>query len=391
MKFKSGHVKYRIVLSICIFGVIITTAAIYISTAIERTNIRLSLSQHLDTIINERTSHIETYLDGIKGYAKDTAADQRIADCLMPDTSTASACTPDELSVYLLKNKFPLINNLVEVYILDAAGIEKASSFLNTKLGNDLSNSREYLDAKQIPYISDIYISSASGEPMINAAAPIFKNAKFAGVLVSRFRTTAIDSIVNNPESLGQTGEAYLVNRDGNRLTPSRFSNQNVLEKINNQNVTNCTTDIKKYGQGANDIAEHTELQTRFINTDGNMIIGDHGYVTSRKWCFLVEMTEKEVTKPIDSLNWINIVVGIITISAITGFAFWISNRVSRTIKELLHIAHEIEGGRHEPTQDAYPNNEVGQMVATLDRIGKKLNDKKDGKNNTETPTPWTP
>lgn len=390
MNFRASHVRYRIIIPICIFGALITAAAIYISSSVERTNLRLSLAQHLDTVISERTSHIETYVSAIRGYTKDSAADQTIANCLTATGETSAGCTSENLSVYLLKNKFPLISNLVEVYVLDASGMEKASSFLNTKLGTDLSKSEEFVNAQQLPYVSDVYLSATSDEPMINVAAPIMSNAKFVGVFVSRFKTTAIDTIVNNPESLGQTGNAYLVDSTGSRLTPSRFSNQNVLDKINNDNVATCIGDINKYGQGVGDIAEHTEQVSRFRNADNVVVIGDHGYVASQKWCFLVEMTENEVLEPVDALNWINIVVGLATMAIITIFAFWLSGRVSRTLKELLHIAHEIEGGRYDPTQDTYPNNEVGQMVATLDRIGKKLNDKRGGNGKSETPTPWS-
>ncbi|MFA6552923.1 MAG: cache and HAMP domain-containing protein [Patescibacteria group bacterium] len=358
-----------------------------------RADIKISQSEHLGTIINERSEHIETYLDEIKSFTKLTASDEFISGCLSENGHATSPCVKNELSMYLLKNKFPLIDNLIEIYLLDSKGTLIASSFLNTALGGDLSKSQEFLNGRSIPYISAAYLNSSNAnEADINVAVPVINNTKIVGVAVSRFRFNKISDIVTDPTALGNTGESYLINKDGQRLTAGRFSNQALLERISNPNTLTCLADIKKYGGDSDAVESHNEEQARYKSPSGDVIIGGHGYVKSQQWCFLVEMMENEVTEPVDNLGWVYALTGLGVMGAVTGFAFFLSGRISRTMKELLRMAQHIESGNYESSSDTLPNNEVGQMASVLEQIDKKLKAAKAPKKHDDTPTatPWS-
>ncbi len=393
MKIRTGHLTFRIVLPICIFAAIITSAAIYISMGALRADIKISQSEQLGTIIDERSEHIETYLDEITAFTKITASDEFISGCLSENGHAANTCNSNELSIYLLKNKFPLIDNLIEIYLLDSKGTLIASSFLNTQLGVDQSKSEEFLNGRSIPYISEPYLNSSnSNETDINVSAPITNNTKIVGVAVSRFRFNKISDIVTNPNGLGDSGESYLINKDGQRLTAGRFTSQSLFERVSNPNTMTCLADLKKYGESTEGVESHNEEQARFKNSSGNIIIGGHGYVKSQRWCYLVEMMENEVTKPVDDLGWVYTLTGVGVMLAVTGFAFWISKRITRTLKELLRMAQHIEAGNYEPSSETLPNNEVGQMASVLEQIDKKLKTAKSPKKRDDTPTatPWS-
>ncbi|MFH1207814.1 MAG: cache and HAMP domain-containing protein [Patescibacteria group bacterium] len=358
-----------------------------------RADIKISQSKQLGVIINERSEHIETYLSEIKNFTKLTASDEYISGCLSENGHAANPCSNNELSIYLLKNKFSLIDNLIEIYILDSNGTLIASSFLNTSLGGDLSKSEEFLNGRSLPYIPGAYLNSTNASEVdINVAVPITNNTKVIGVAVSRFRLNKISDIVTDSRALGETGESYLINKEGQRLTTGRFTNQALFERVSNPNTTNCSADLKKYSTGTNDVESHDEKLTRFKNSNNNIIIGGYGYVESQQWCFLVEMMEDEVTKPVDDLGWVYVFTGLGVMGAVTGFAFWMSSRITRTMKELLLMAQHIEAGHYEPTTETLPNNEVGQMASVLEQIDKKLKTAKSPKKHEDSPTatPWS-
>lgn len=74
--------------------------------------------------------------------------------------------------------------------------------------------------------VGHIHTSKYTGNPVISVAAPILANGKFSGVVVVNFDAEEeLYEITTDKTGMGETGEIYLVNKDGYIIAPSRFAN----------------------------------------------------------------------------------------------------------------------------------------------------------------------
>ena len=85
---------------------------------------------------------------------------------------------------------------------------------------------RTYLDeaVKGHEYISDVIVGKVTHQPTILFSAPILNNNKqFEGVIYGTVTLRTIDQFMEQFQS-GDSGESYLIDRNGYLITESRFA-----------------------------------------------------------------------------------------------------------------------------------------------------------------------
>ena len=91
---------------------------------------------------------------------------------------------------------------------------------------------RTYLEeaVKGHEYISDVLMGKVTNQPTILFSAPVLNNNKqFEGVIYGTVTLKTIDQFMEQFQS-GDSGESYLIDRNGYLITESRFAGR--LEKI---------------------------------------------------------------------------------------------------------------------------------------------------------------
>jgi len=74
-------------------------------------------------------------------------------------------------------------------------------------------------------YISDVVIGRNGGQPIINFSSPIYDyNGNFQGLILGSIKTVTLEKLLRE-NWIGQTGEIFLVNREGIMLTDPRYLN----------------------------------------------------------------------------------------------------------------------------------------------------------------------
>lgn len=95
-------------------------------------------------------------------------------------------------------------------------------------------------EGKKGVYVKDMYQSKTTGKIGFAVSAPLFKRTtkELMGVVVNRYELTGLNAITTNREGIGETGEVYIVNKDGYMITESRFLKDVVLkEKVDTEPV----------------------------------------------------------------------------------------------------------------------------------------------------------
>ena len=114
--------------------------------------------------------------------------------------------------------------------VLNKEGTVIASNYEDT--GIDKSTHEIFLKGKEGTFISDLHLSSFTHKYVLSISAPILLNNQFAGVLVINFDVDKeLFKITTDCAGLGESGEIYLVNKDGYMISPSRFIDEVVLKR----------------------------------------------------------------------------------------------------------------------------------------------------------------
>ena len=178
---------------------------------------------------------------------------------------------------------------------------------------------------------------SGSGKKII-IVSPVFsddskKGDEPTGVIISRTRTTTLDSILLNRSGLGETGEVYIVNNQYLMLSESRFFKDAVFQqKVDTLAVEKC------FNQGL-------EHQGFYDDYRGILIYGSSYCAEDFGIVLLVEIDKTEVEEPIEVLQWRIFQTGIVITLGMGLAAFIISKSLSRPLIKLKSAANKITDG----------------------------------------------
>ena len=204
-----------------------------------------------------------------------------------------------------------------------------------------------------------------SGKKMV-VVSPVYANESKKGddpigVIISRMRTAAIDSVFLNRSGLGETGESYIVSDKFLMLSESRFYEDVVFnQKVDTLSVQKC------FNEGENYLGFYEDYRNILIY-GSSYCADDLGIV------LLVEIDKSEVEKPIDILQERILQTGVV-ITIIMGIvAFLISKSISRPLIKLKIAANKISSGNFDVRTSIKTGDEIEELSNAFDSMAQKL------------------
>lgn len=188
-------------------------------------------------------------------------------------------------------------------------------------------------------FISDVVIGRNSGAPIINFSSPVYDYAgNFEGLVLGSIKTTTLEILLRE-NWIGQTGEVFLVNREGTMLTEPRN-----LDVLVAKGLVESTAKMKF--KITNDAFRNIRLgesnTATWIDYRGKKVLGAYLDVTQRGWTLIGKIDEAEVLAPI--YKQLAIMAGgiLLLILLMILLATLITNRIKRPIEWLIEQADMI-------------------------------------------------
>lgn len=281
----------------------------------------------------------------------------------------------EEASEHFMKIEFVEYGRIVKVFydylVLGKSGKVLLSS--NPSLvGKDLSSDPRFKQGLASKFVGRIQSDERSRQTYQDIVVPIYshstEHAVAAGVLIAKARTDEIDTITTDRQGMGETGEVYIVDRDGYMVTPSRFEPEAVLrQKVETLPVrafadSNVTmTGIYPDYRGITVIGASAGKQLKAA-------FGDLG------WTVLAEIDAAEAFKPINDLrNRIFIAAAFLILAALV-VAVWIAAQISGPVThaaaQITAMAAQMRNGTE---QDAAAAARQFTAIADLGRLVKQF------------------
>ncbi len=238
--------------------------------------LREQVYNHLETTAQSRAHHIEDFLEEHKHMVELLA--------FSTEYSELGELTKIHPEFY-------------EVFILDKNGKIVATTNPEEEIETDFSEDLVFLGGREKTYVKDAFYDEEFGKNAIAVSTPIFNETKeFSGVFVAKMEVNALNEITTDRTGLGQTGEIYLINKDGYMITHSRFIPEKATfleQKVDTINSRNCL------GIAGGNSIEHEGHEPVIVFEDyrGAEVLGVHAHIPEVQWCLLTEIDESEALR----------------------------------------------------------------------------------------------
>ncbi|MEA3490228.1 MAG: ATP-binding protein [Candidatus Omnitrophota bacterium] len=360
----------KIAVSFFLTGLILTGIGVSVAYIVVSHALKNESFNHLCTTVQSRTHHLETFLE--------TGRDQirQLAESIVIERLLSASAEGEDYSRKLndatqrLKGTAARREYSYDVFVLNKNGVIVASS-VEEDIGKDKSGDPYFLGGEEGVFIKDACVSQDKKIPAIAFSAPVLdeENKVLLGVVVARVPMEKISRITGDRTGLGETGEIYLVNKNGYMITPSLFMKDTFLDlKVDNENTRRAFEDIKKYGD-----KPHPHKPLLYADYRGVKVWGVHDHVPRMQWIVLAEIDEGEVMGPLSIIRSLFTMM-LIFIPLIAGvIGVYLSKRISGPLYKL-HKGVEIIGrGNLEYRVGTDAEDEIGQFSREFDRMTESL------------------
>ncbi len=352
---------------------VVGAVTIIVSQTVSKDIVKKQVYDHLETTAQSKTHHIETFLESEKEAIRQLSKSIVVERLLSANKIDRDYIQKFNDVIRRLERTAKVREYTHGLFVLDKNGIIVASSE-EGDIGKDKSNDRYFSSEKQRAFIKDAYVSQDRKINTLAFSAPVFDetNVVFLGVVVARVSMKELNRITTDRTGLGETGEIYLVNKDGYMITPSRFAKDTFLkQKVDTENVKNCFKDVERFGA-----VEHEAVLCK--NYLGEDVLGTHDHIPEMNWGLLAEISEKEAFAPIAKITHTMLSI-LALLSALGGIlAILISRTITKPIVKLHHGTEEIEKGNLNYKVGTKARDEIGQLSRAFDSMTANLKQSKE-------------
>jgi signal transduction histidine kinase len=314
--------------------------------------------------LREFINHLQEQTSGI---AEDKKLREALEAAETPSPTAAVRSSMAELS-RLLARLHEIESDSEEIFVLAADGRVVASS-AQENIGKEFSSSEFLQGARQKFSYGDIAIDPESGRLTWVMTAPIKDTSgnRVLGIAALRINPRTLSDLTSGRRivaegsgtqsfRIGDTGETYIVNRDGFMITESRYNTNSVL------NVKVDTLPVRTALQRGE------EVVADYMDYRGVEVRGASALLRDMGWVLVTEIDFRQAFAPIGRLRkgllGLTVALALIVIFLAGASA----RRIIRPIQMLAEsdraLADGDENGAVVPEKDL-ANDELGELVRT--------------------------
>ncbi len=247
---------------------------------------------------------------------------------------------------------------------LFVAGLDgNAIAISNGNTSLNVSDRSYFLSALQgQTVVAEPIISRATGNVIMVVATPIYDPndpTKVIGVVAGTLPTSAFREVLES-SWLGETGDAYLVNRAGYLITPPRFTDEmrkaGLFKERPELEVRVQSVGVERVISGQSGADEYKDYRDV-------LVLGAYMPVEETGWGLLVEQDADEAFAPVSQLrNTVLLVsIGVVILAAVIGIA--LSRSLANPIKNMAQTALNLSLGDIEQEVAYASRDEVGVLA----------------------------
>jgi len=353
-------VQKKILIIILSVVILISISSILISRNIATKIIKQQTADNLIYITQSRAEHIKTLLDLEKEATKQLSESIVIRELLSSTKEEEDYSLKFDKVMLRLKNTAQVAEYYNSIFVLDTKGTIIASSY-EEDIGEDKSNDTYFLGGKEGVFIKDAYISSYKQEKTLTFSDPILdEDNKLLGVIVFRVSPEPLFKITTDRTGLGETGEVYLVNKNGYMITPSRFIDDVILkQKITSRHLEHFEPSDTPLKEGLDIVKGYRGIEVLSVDI----------HLPEMNWCLIAQIDTEEAFAPVTQLTNTLVLLFAIILLVVIFISNFISRNITKSFRRLHEGTGEITKGNLDYKVGTTSTDEVGQLSRAFDQM----------------------
>jgi len=222
-------------------------------------------------------------------------------------------------------------------------------------IGRDMTLPSSWAELAEKSYLEDAHVSRASEKEVVGIYTPVTNGKEAIGILSAKIDLTCVKEITADRTGLGESGETYLLDRQGVMITPSRFVKDSVLKLKADAGMPGS--------QGA----------SVYKNYRGIDVLGVRYPVSMAGWTLVVAIDKDEAFAPLGTIKLITSIIVIVApvLGGIIGI--FVSRVISGPIRRLRAGTEMIGKGNLDHKIGTISKDEIGQLSRAFDDMVENL------------------
>jgi PAS domain S-box-containing protein len=255
---------------------------------------------------------------------------------------------------------------LQEVFILNPEGKILVSTN-KTYVGEDQAAEDYFIRGRALifpasTWVQNVYISSLTGKPAMTIVVPFFGvSGQRLGVLAAHLYLERMNRIVLDRTGLGESGEAYLVDKSNRFVSEARFRSQQIEfpQGVHTEGIDAAVAGLDGAGL--------------YLNYEGAPVIGVYRWLNDREMALLAEMRQEEAFAPASRLAQIILLIGLSSAGLLAIGVYVLARQITRPIRAMAQTASQVAAGDLTLTTPVMTEDEVGGLARAFNRMTEQL------------------
>ncbi len=338
------------------FSVIIATglSVIIVVRSISKSILEEQMISHLASIAEIRSRYVNSILNEYQELAVLTSTGNVFIDLVKDTESTYEAVEAVNRRTRAMLTSYDAISRF---RVLDRHGIVIIST--HSDVGTDLSTNPLFQNVTiDGAYKGELHFSRFTDNPVISISAPIFHSGEFRGAVVVNFDVDEeLFSSVTDRTGLGETGEVYIIDRNGLMLTPSIYIEDAILSVEVDLETAGGIAETCQFGS-----EEHEPVAVFTRNYMGENVISIHNHIPDIDCILIAEISTDEAFAPIEKLtrSMLIVMAGVLVLGL--SLSIVVSSGLAKPIENLKMGVEEIMKGNLDFKIRSKAKDETGEL-----------------------------
>ena len=305
---------------------------------------------------------------------------------ILSEIDVAEAFSPKDINGEEFFKKYQEMYGYYDLFLINPDGYVfytafKEPDYQTNMISGKYSSSnlgaltRDVLQSKKFGFADFAPYAPSNGAPAAFIAQPVIHDGDVELVIALQLSLDSINSIMQERDGMGETGETYLVGPDLLMRSDSFLDPEGHSVKASFAgSVQNNGVDTEAAREA---ISGNTDEKV-IIDYNGNPVLSAYTTIDvfGTKWGLLAEIDEAEVEAPVNSLLWYIGAIAFLMIAGVIAVALIVSIRLLRTLGNepgvISGVAENISHGRLDVDFDQDKGESVG-VYAAMKHMTKQL------------------
>lgn len=219
------------------------------------------------------------------------------------------------------------------------------------------------------------------GLPTLYITTPVIYEHKIIGIVCLRVDVMEISKLMRSVR-LGETGETYLINKDGFMLSESKYLKQLKESGLVHQRTTLELRVVNPKTGKLTRSAEECIKERKghdgegYLDYRGVLVLGFWQWIPELDWGIIAEIDVNEGYGPVKRLHTVVAPIIILVTLAVISFAFFFGKKISDPILYLTEVTKSISEGDYSKRVKITSHDEIGELSNSFNKMASFLEEK---------------